>query len=340
MQSLYRVMAKLVSADLAVLIVGESGVGKGIVARTLHELGPRRNGPFIVCNLAAMPRQRIEEELFGDGARCSGRLAEATGGTLFLDEVGDLPLDAQAILLRAIDGAEASAQPSMDRRANVRIVVSTSRDLHSLTQAGKFREDLFFRLNVVRLDLPPLRDRVGDIPDLARAFLARSCREAAMPKVLAPAALDRLKVHTWPGNVRELENLMRRVSTLYSEDLITHAIVERELRQQCHAPNQISIPDSLSTLVEKHLVSHFAGQSDGLPPTGLFDRTLTEVMEPLLRLTLNAVKGNQVRASEILGLNRNTLRKKMSELGIHGARRRGRKSRASAEDFGVEAPWR
>ena len=322
MQEVYRTIARLVGADLTVLILGESGTGKELVARALHELGRRRDGKFVVINLAAVPRERVEAELFGRGEGDNGRLIEADGGTLFLDEIGDMPLDAQTRLLRVIDGTEPVINPKTGRRPNVRIIAATNRDLRGLIQQGLFREDLFFRLNVAPVRLPPLRDRSEDIPDLARTFLLRAAREGLPAKTIDQGALDRLKSHPWPGNVRELENLMRRMCALYAEELITARIVDRELQDHTPAVRSEEGPVTLSTLVERHLASHFADQPDGVPAPGLYDRILEEVERPLIQLTLSATRGNQVRAAEILGLNRNTLRKKIQDLGVEMTRGR------------------
>ncbi|MDO9337439.1 MAG: response regulator [Caulobacteraceae bacterium] len=316
MQDVYRTIARLVGADLTVLITGESGSGKELVARALHDLGRRRDGKFVVINLAAVPRERVETELFGRGDGDLGKLVEADGGTLFLDEIGDMPLDAQSRLLRVIDGAEPALNPKTNRRPNVRLIAATNRDLRGLIRQGLFREDLFFRLNVAPLRLPPLRDRTEDIPDLARSFLLRAAREGLPSKTIDQAALERLKTHAWPGNVRELENLIRRICALYTEELISARIVERELQEQAPAVVGEDGPVTLSTLIERHLASHFADQPDGVPPPGLYDRILEEVERPLIRLTLAATRGNQVRAADILGLNRNTLRKKIVDLGV------------------------
>ncbi|MBS0332645.1 MAG: nitrogen regulation protein NR(I) [Proteobacteria bacterium] len=322
MQEVYRTIARLVGADLTVLITGESGTGKELVARALHDMGRRRDGRFVTINLAAVPRERVEAELFGKEDGDPGKLIEADGGTLFLDEIGDMPLDAQTRLLRVIDGSEPALNPKTGRRPNVRIIAATNRDLRGLIREGLFREDLFFRLNVAPLRLPPLRDRADDIPDLARAFLLRANREGLPAKTIDAAALDRLKQHAWPGNVRELENLVRRICALYGEDLITARIVERELSDQQPAAPGEEGPSTLAQLVERKLSSYFADQPDGIPPAGLYDRVLEEVERPLIQLTLSATRGNQVRAAEILGLNRNTLRKKISDLGVEMARAR------------------
>jgi two-component system nitrogen regulation response regulator GlnG len=316
MQEVYRTIARLVGADLTVLITGESGSGKELVARALHDMGRRRDGRFVVINLAAVPRERVEAELFGRDDGAAGKLAEADGGTLFLDEIGDMPLDAQTRLLRVIDGSEPALNPKTGRRPSVRIIAATNRDLRSLIHQGLFREDLFFRLNVAPLRIPPLRDRAEDIPDLARAFLLRANREGLPAKTIDSGALERLKLHPWPGNVRELENLIRRICALYAEDLITARIVERELAEQEPGAAGQDRPATLADLVERKLSAYFADQPEGLPPAGLYDRVLEEVERPLIRLTLSATRGNQVRAAEILGLNRNTLRKKIHDLGV------------------------
>jgi two-component system nitrogen regulation response regulator GlnG len=322
MQEVYRTIARLVGADLTVLVTGESGSGKELVARALHDMGRRRDGKFVTINLAAVPRERVETELFGKEDGDAGKLIDADGGTLFLDEIGDMPLDAQTRLLRVIDGSEPTLNPKTGRRPNVRIIAATNRDLRGLIREGLFREDLFFRLNVAPLRLPPLRDRPDDIPDLTRAFLLRANREGLPSKTIDAAALDRLKQHPWPGNVRELENLVRRICALYGEDLITARIIERELADQQPVVQGEDGPATLAQLVERKLSSYFADQPDGLPPAGLYDRVLEEVERPLIQLTLAATRGNQVRAAEILGLNRNTLRKKISDLGVEMQRGR------------------
>jgi len=241
---------------------------------------------------------------------------------LFLDEIGDMPLDAQTRLLRVFDGAEPAINPRTGRRPNVRVIAAANRDLRGLIQQGLFREDLYFRLNVAPVRLPPLRDRTYDIPDLARAFLLRANREGLPAKTIDAGALERLKTHSWPGNVRELENLIRRICALYAEELITARIIERDLSEQTAPAPGESGPVTLSMLVERHLASYFADQPEGVPPPGLYDRVLEDVERPLIQLTLAATRGNQVRAAEVLGLNRNTLRKKIQDLGVEPVRGR------------------
>jgi two-component system nitrogen regulation response regulator GlnG len=316
MQEVYRTLARLVGAELTVLILGESGTGKELAARALHDLGRRRDGKFVVIHLAATPRERVESELFGVGPDTTGKLVEADGGTLFLDEIGDLPLDAQTRLLRVIDGSERATNPRTGRRADARLIAATNRDLGAMIRQGLFREDLFFRLNVAPLRMPPLRERLDDIPDLARAFLLRAHREGLPAKTIDGQAIERLKRHSWPGNVRELENLMRRVSALYAEDPITARIVDREIQEHAAAPNPSEGAPTFEMLIERGLSGEFIGGPDGLPRPGLYDRVLEQVERPLINMTLGATRGNQVRAAEILGLNRNTLRKKINDLGI------------------------
>ncbi len=320
MQEVYRTISRLVGADLTVLLLGESGSGKSLVARALHDLGRRRDGKFVTISLAAVPRERVDTELFGQGGEEAGKLVEADGGTLFLDEIGDMPLDAQTRLLRVFDGAEPAVNPRTGRKPDVRVIAATSRDLRALISQGLFREDLYFRLNVAPVRLPPLRDRAEDIPELARAFLLRAAREGLAAKTIDQGALDRLGRHSWPGNVRELENLLRRVCALYAEPVIGARIIERELAEPISAVGDQ--PVTLSNLVERYLATYFAGEGDDLPAPGLYDRVLAEVERPLFELTLAATRGNQLRAADVLGLNRNTLRKRLADLGIDASRGR------------------
>ena len=239
-----------------------------------------------------------------------------------LDEISDLPLDSQIRLLRVFDGAEPAINPKTGRRSDVRVIAATNRDLRGLVAQGLFREDLYFRLNVAEIRMPPLRDHVEDIPELARAFLLRATREGLPSKVIDQDALERLKLHDWPGNVRELENLARRICALYADETITARIVDRELADRAQLARPSDEPVTLSGVVERYLASHFASYADGVPASGLYDRVIAEVERPLFRLTLSATRGNQVRAAEILGLNRNTLRKRIVELGVENVRGR------------------
>src|SRR5579883_563664 len=326
MQEIYRTIARLTTTDLTVMIHGESGTGKELVARALHAYGKRRNGPFVAINMAAIPRELIESELFGHergaftGAttRNPGRFEQANGGTLFLDEIGDMPPEAQTRLLRVLqEGEFTTVGGRQPIRANVRIIAATHRDLRQLIRQGLFREDLFYRLNVVPIRLPPLRERTEDIPALARHFFALAHSEGLPMKSLDGAAMERLKNHRWPGNVRELENLVRRLAALYAQEVIGLDAVEAELAEAPGAvPTETPANEGLGGATERHLRDYFAAHKGGLPPAGLYDRVLREVERPLILLTLGATRGNQLKAAQLLGLNRNTLRKKIRELDI------------------------
>jgi two-component system nitrogen regulation response regulator GlnG len=326
MQEIYRVLARLMQTDLTVMVAGESGTGKELVARALHDYGKRRGGPFVPINMAAIPRDLIEAELFGHekgaftgaNTRNPGRFEQAEGGTLFLDEIGDMPMEAQTRLLRVLQQGEYTTVGGRTPiRSDVRIVAASNKDLRVLIQQGLFREDLFFRLNVVPLRLPPLRERAEDVPDLARHFFALVEREGLPHKQLDQAAIERLKRYRWPGNVRELENLVRRLAALYPQEVIGAGTIDAELAEPAVAVNLDAQPDeSLAGSVERHLSRYFNGFGDGLPPPGLYHRILREVETPLVSAVLAATRGNQIKAAELLGVNRNTLRKKIRDLDV------------------------
>jgi len=340
MQEIYRTLARLMQTDLTVMINGESGTGKELVARALHDYGKRRSGPFVAINMAAIPRDLIESELFGHekgsftgaAARSAGRFEQAEGGTLFLDEIGDMPMEAQTRLLRVLQQGEYTTVGGRTTiKTNVRIVAATNKDLRILIQQGLFREDLFFRLNVVPIRLPPLRERAEDIPDLVRHFFKLAVEEGLPQKHMDATALERLKRYRWPGNIRELENLIRRLAALYPQEMITDSLVETEIGME--APAFIPKPahsmaeagtdpvgegshESLSMAVEHHMSRIFKDYGDDLPPPGLYHRVLREIEYPLISAALAATRGNQIKAAELLGLNRNTLRKKIRDLDV------------------------
>jgi two-component system, NtrC family, nitrogen regulation response regulator GlnG len=324
MQDIYRTLARLMGTDLTVMINGESGTGKELVARALHDYGKRKGRPFVAINMAAIPRDLIESELFGHekgaftgaNARHRGCFEQAGDGTLFLDEIGDMPIEAQTRLLRVLqEGEFATVGGRTPIKAQARIIAATHHDLKQLIRRGLFREDLYFRLNVVPLRLPALRERTEDIPELVRHFLAQAAAEGLPWKTVEQKAMERLKRHSWPGNVRELENLVKRLAALTSQEVISLDDVETELAEGGARPAE-SEADGLSASVERHLQSYFQAHGNGLPAAGLHGRVLREVERPLIELTLQATRGNQVKAAEILGVNRNTLRKKIRELSI------------------------
>ena len=328
MQEIYRVIARLTGTDLTVLIVGESGTGKELVARALHDYGRRRGETFTAINMAAIPRELVESELFGHekgaftGAvsRSSGRFEQARGGTLFLDEIGDMPLDAQTRLLRVLqDGQYTTIGGREPIRADVRIIAATHRDLRQLIREGRFREDLFHRLNVVPLRLPPLHERTEDMPALARHFL-KAAADAGLPaKILDSGALEELISYDWPGNVRELQNLLWRVAALHAQDVIDADVIRAELAASVASARTSELQedaDNLGAAVTRHLRAYFAAHQDTLPAAGLYGRVLREVERPLIDQALRATRGNQLMAANLLGLNRNTLRKKIRDLDI------------------------
>ena len=344
MQDIFRVLARLMQTDLTVMISGESGTGKELVARALHDYGKRKGGPFVAINMAAIPRDLIESELFGHekgaftgaATRSVGRFEQAEGGTLFLDEIGDMPMEAQTRLLRVLQQGEYTTVGGRTPiKTNVRIVAATNKDLRFAIQQGAFREDLFFRLNVVPIRLPPLRERPEDIPDLVRSFFQRGAAEGLPMKAIEPAAMERMRHYAWPGNVRELENLTRRLAALYPQEVIGETLIESELnvagspspapgpladdgRQRAQSPASPSAGDGFDGAAERAIADLFRSFGGASPPVGLYHRVLRDLEAPLIAATLALTRGNQIKAAEILGLNRNTLRKKIRDLNLRG----------------------
>lgn len=323
MQDVYRVIARVISNDLTVLISGESGTGKELVARAIHDLGPRRNAPFLAINMAAIPRELIEAELFGHErgaftgaqARTAGRFEQAAGGTLFLDEIGDMPIEAQTRLLRVLQSGEfTTVGGARTIKADVRIVAATNRDLDSLVQSGHFREDLFYRLNVVPVTLPALRERRQDIALLARHFLDRAAEHGLPRKRLDEAAVRAIEAHDWPGNVRQLENIMRRLAVLSRDEVIGAP----ELAVILGTPSEASVPGdiSLDAAVRARIDRLAREDPRGIDDGTLYERIIAEVERPLIEAMLARHGGNQLRAARAMGINRNTLRKRLDTLGI------------------------
>lgn len=336
MQDVYRVIARVVSNDLTVLVSGESGTGKELVAKAIHDLGPRRRSPFIALNMAAIPRELIEAELFGHergaftgaAARVAGKFEQAAGGTLFLDEIGDMPMDAQTRLLRVLQSGEfTTVGGARTIRADVRIVAATNKDLSNLVASGSFREDLFYRLNVVPVALPALRDRRQDVAILARHFLDRAAEDGLPRKRIDAEGVVALEAHDWPGNVRELENLMRRFAALSRDEWISANEIATMLGHQGNVA-VISDPG-----IEAAVLARLAGiereRPGALNDGTLYDRLIAEVERPLILAMLERHGGNQLRAARAMGINRNTLRKRLDDLDIDAGdtRRAGRPAR-------------
>ena len=324
MQEVYRILAKVVASDLTVMIRGESGTGKELIARALHDYSPRKDNPFIAINMAAIPRELIESELFGyergafTGADKSskGKFELADEGTLFLDEIGDMPVEAQTRLLRVLqDGCFTPVGGKRLIYTNVRIVTATHRNLSDMISDGLFREDLYYRLNVVPIFVPPLRERSDDIPLLINHFINQFTEKGVDKKTIDNAALIKLKNYLWPGNVRELENLIKRIIILTPQEIIDLETINLYL-SKFESLNNKYVSTSLGASVEKHLNQYFDSHKNDLPAAGLYDRIIHEVERPLIIKTLKLVKGNQLKAAELLGINRNTLRKKIMYLDI------------------------
>ncbi|MFV0431398.1 MAG: nitrogen regulation protein NR(I) [Alphaproteobacteria bacterium] len=333
MQDVYRTIARVARTNLSVLITGESGTGKELVAKSLHDYGPRADNPFIAINMAAIPHDLIESELFGHtkgaftGATTSsqGRFSQAQHGTLFLDEIGDMPLNAQTRLLRVLQEGEFRPLGAANTvKTNVRIIAATHRNLNDLVRQGLFREDLLYRLNVIPLHIPPLRDRPEDITELTHHFLEQAGRDGLPVKIINEDALELLTRYDWPGNVRELENMVRRIAALHPDPIInTHTVqeafgqkLESNIVKETSSGTRLS-KENLSEAVNRILTGWFEAHGHQPMIPGLYGRVLKEVEKPLLRLTLEYTKGNQSEASEILGINRNTLRKKLKELDLN-----------------------
>ncbi len=322
MQAVYRTIARLASNDLAVLILGESGTGKEVVARAIHATGLRRSGPFVAINMAAIPRELIEAELFGHekgaftGAhsRSAGRFEQAAGGTLFLDEIGDMPLEAQTRLLRVLQvGEYSTVGGNQALRADVRVIAATHRDMRTLVADGRFREDLFYRLNVIPVTLPPLRERRSDIAALVRHFVEEGRRAGLPDRQFAPDAMQWLERYDWPGNVRELGNVVQRLAVLSRDTVVTVRDVETVLRDNGENGAVAAPADLIARAIDDWTREQLAAsESDG----DLHARLEAIVEAALFRRVLRDVRGNQLEAARRLGINRNTLRKRLGQLAI------------------------
>ncbi|MET0361866.1 MAG: nitrogen regulation protein NR(I) [Sphingobium sp.] len=324
MQEVYRTIARVLSNDLSILVLGESGTGKELVAEAIHRLGQRRTKPFIAINMAAIPRELIEAELFGyekgaftgAHARTAGKFEQAQGGTLFLDEIGDMPMEAQTRLLRVLQSGEVTTVGgSKPVRVNVRIIAATNKALPQQIEDNRFRQDLYYRLNVVPIALPPLRERREDIALLARHFLERAAQEGLPRKAISDDATQLLMAYHWPGNVRELQNLMQRLAVLSRENIITAEILRHVLPQDSMPLDYAPASDLLAQAVREWARRQLGV---GMGQTRALHDDLLAAVEPvLLEETLASVDGNQIRAASILGINRNTLRKKLTEYGLN-----------------------
>ncbi len=317
MQEVFRAIGRLSQSHATVLINGESGTGKELVARALHRHSPRKDGPFVALNTAAIPRDLLESELFGHekgaftGANAlrRGRFEEAAGGTLFLDEIGDMPAELQTRLLRVLsDGQFYRVGGHQPIRANARIIAATHQNLEQRVKEGLFREDLFHRLNVIRLRLPPLRERPEDIPALARHFLANSAQQIGVEaKRLSESALAFLQQAPWPGNVRQLENLCHWLTVMAPGQQIEIDDLPAEMRGAASAPPVSDWCSVLATAVDGYLTKL---------PGEVWDRLNREFEATLIRRALAATGGRRIEAAQLLGIGRNTLTRKIQEFGL------------------------
>ncbi|HEV8457500.1 MAG TPA: sigma-54 dependent transcriptional regulator [Methylomirabilota bacterium] len=320
MQEVYKTIGRVAASDVSVLLRGESGTGKEVVARALHHYSRRAGRPFIGISAAAIPATLLESELFGHekGAftdakeRRLGKLELAHGGSVFFDEIGDMPPELQGKLLRALQERTFERVGGHELiRMEVRVLAATHRDLEAMMREGRFREDLFYRLNVVTLSLPALRDRRGDIPLLADHFLAKYAA-ALGERIIAPEAMDRLVGYDWPGNVRELENVIQRAMVMATSGAI---LPEHLPIGPVSAAAAVGTDASLEEIIEKKMQECVRGLR-GHASANLHSLMVGLVEKPLLRAVMRETKGNQVRAAQLLGINRNTLRKKLKEHGI------------------------
>jgi two-component system nitrogen regulation response regulator GlnG len=305
MQTLYRVVARVMHSDLPVMICGESGTGKSLIAKALHDFSDRRTLPFVTVTASDL------SELDGP----SRVMARVKGGTLVLDEVSDLPLEAQGRVVRMMD-APGDHVP--------RFMATSRVPPAQALEDGTLREDLYYRLSGAVVDVPSLRERIEDIPLLAAHFLARDEREGQPARHLSEGAVDLMRAYSWPGNVRQLENAVRRIGLTALAQEITRSEVEAVLGNQPRAEPVMRAGrgESLAASVAGHLQRYFDLHGADLPPPGLYGRILREVETPLIEIALDATGGNQMKCADLLGINRNTLRKKITDLDIHVTRRR------------------
>ena len=325
MQDLYKSIARLSQNDLTVMIYGESGTGKELVAKALHKYSTRSEKPFIALNMAAIPNDLIESELFGHekgsftGAhqKSDGKFKLAEKGTLFLDEIGDMPIDAQTRLLRVLQEGEFTPIGGKEKiQADTRIIAATHKNLSNLIEKGEFREDLFYRLNVVPISIPPLRERKEDIPELVNHFLDKAKDQQLEPKKFTTESFQILEKYQWPGNVRELENFILKLCALYTdENIMNEDLAEEILNLQKLDQQMLDVDNQFSKILENYL-SRNINKINKEYQGDVYNYFVTELEKVLLLEVLKNKNGNQLKAAELLGLNRNTLRKKITELNI------------------------
>ena len=305
MQALYRLVARVMNTEIPVLITGESGTGKSLIAQAIHDFSDRRTLPYVVGSAADLASMEGPATL----------LSRARNGTILFDEIGDLAEDAQARIVRMLDSLTENGP---------RIVASSQADLAEKMEAGLFRQDLFYRLSGVTITVPSLRERIEDIALLAEHFLQRAERDGLLRRSLSEGAVELFRTYSWPGNVRQLENTVRRLVVTGVEDQIGKGEAEQVLTDQPEMEPLEGRSDSekLTASVARHLRRYFDLHGGNLPAPGLYQRILREVELPLIEIALDATAGNQAKCADLLGINRNTLRKKITDLDIRVTRRR------------------
>lgn len=310
MQEVYRTISRVSPTDLPIVIQGEVGVGKKLVAQTIHDFSKRKAAGFAHFNIAGLDAHELSLTLLGDGKSQQGLLQECMGGTIFIESVDDATSSAQSRLFSILSNPNAN---------DIRFIFSVTKELARLVSDNVFRNDLYHLINVIQLLIPPLRDRTDDIGDLARLFIEKAAASGASQKLLDKSAIAELSTYSWPGNVRELENLMKRMVVLFPDNNIDGNAVAGALNEQ-QSPilaHNARENDDLSGVTRHALVGLFAQYKDqGVTPHDMYDIVLKAVEKPLFELTLKETKGNQIRAASLLGLNRNTLRKRLTELNL------------------------
>lgn len=324
MSDVYKIIGKVAPSDMTVLIQGESGTGKELIARAIHYNSSRLGKSFVPLNCAAIPKDLLESELFGHekgaftGAteRKQGKFEQANGGTIFLDEIGDMPLELQAKMLRVLQEREiVRTGGNQTIQVDVRVLAATNQNLEGMVERREFREDLYYRLNVVPIQLPPLRERKDDIPLLADYFIRKTCEELDFPlKKCSPSAIEFLKTYSWPGNVRQMENVIKRAVILSTDPLLSKDDFP-SLGSEKSTSGLPGMESSLEDLVDMKLRKSLA-DLDRMESGDVYQMVLEQVERPLIRFVLEKTRWNQLKAADILGINRNTLRKRITELKI------------------------
>ena len=310
MQNVYRILSKVINTDFNILIEGRSGTGKNLIARVLHDFSSRRDKNFLNVNLSLLSLTELQN-LFSENFE---KDKNGNVGTIFLDEISSASMDAQNFVLSLLNKKEANEKGYDD----LKIISSSRQDLKEIVENGSFREDLFYRLNEVSIVMPLLEERLGDIPELATHFLKEFSSDNSEPKSLTKKSVELIKKKKWSGNVREFRNFIGRISLVSNNDVIDEKVTKHELSMITSDDTELSFTDgsNISKSLELHISNYFRSLGDSLPAPGLYQTVLKEVEVPLINLTLSLCEGNQIKAASLLGINRNTLRKKIKDYDL------------------------